>query len=313
MNKIAHFIVYSKAAPYLAALLYIVMWVSRAVPTGGVCISGCLGLLLMLVMGYLSVRVAREYLFSDGKNALPATLLFMGCAIEPQVAPLHGNGMLSILFAIACYVLLQTYRNRNAMGSYFLAFALVGALCLGLPSLWLVLPCLVLCGTFMESLHVRTFFAALWGLLFPCWIVVGVLFVIDRVDLIVYYFEQELPSIAKVSEVLSSPLQWAQLVWVLLLALPSSVMILLNHSMKLQASAGFRLLIASLVLLLIAIGLFPSCYSALSPCVLLCTSLVGATLFAGNTNRARNIYLFVLLILWFFLLGWQTWSNYQIY
>ena len=93
-----------------------------------------------------------------------------------------------ILFTIACYILLRTYRSRSAMGSYFLAFALVGSQCLMAPSLLLTLPWLVLCGVFMESLHVRTFLAALWGLLCPFWIVCGVLFLTDRVGDIATYF-----------------------------------------------------------------------------------------------------------------------------
>ena len=313
MHKIAHFIIYSKAAPYLAALLYVVMWTSSEVQGGGISLSGCLGLLLMLVVGYLSVRVAREHLFSDVKNALPATLFFMGCAIAPQVSSLRGEGAYLMLFPITCYVLLRTYRSRSAMGSYFLAFALIGVLCLKFPALWLTLPWLVLCGAFMESLHVRTSLAALWGLLLPCWVMVGVLFLTDRTELITLYFEQVLPSTSNVPEALTFSQQWLQLLWVFLLVLPGSVIILLNRTMKLQANAGFRLLIASLVVLLINIGLFPLCYAALFPCVLLYSSLIGAALFAGNGNRAKNIYLFVLLILWLLFLGWHTWSNYLIY
>ena len=70
MNKIAHFIIHSKAAAYIAALLYIVVWCSRSVQVGGIGFSDCLGLLLSLVMGYLSVRVAREFSLNDIKNVL---------------------------------------------------------------------------------------------------------------------------------------------------------------------------------------------------------------------------------------------------
>lgn len=313
MNKIAHFIVHSKAAAYIAALLCVAMWCSQSILAGGITLSGCFGLLLLLVAGYLSVRVARDYSFNDSRNALSATLFFMGCAVSPQVNPVSGNGVYFILFVAACYILLRTYRSRSAMGSYFLAFALVGILCLMTPSLLLTLPWLVLCGAFMESLHVRTFFAALWGLLLPYWVMAGVLFMTDRVELIAPYFEQVLPSTVGVLEVVKFPHQWMQLLWMLLLALPGSVMILLNRTMKLQASAGFRLLIVSLVVLIIAIWLSPSCYSALFPCVLLFSSLIGTALFVGNGGRGKNIYLIVLLILWLFALGLHVWSNYMMH
>lgn len=313
MNKIAHFIVHSKAAAYIAALLYIAMWCSHSVMAGGITFPGSLGLLLSLVAGYLSVRMAREHSFNDAKSALSATLFFMGCAIAPEVNPIRGDGAYFILFAVACYVLLRTYRSRSAMGSYFLAFALVGVLCLMSPSLLLTLPWVVLCGAFMESLHVRTFFASLWGLLLPYWVVAGVLFLTDRVGLVAPYFEQVLSPASNVFEVLDSPQQWMQLLWVFLLALPGSVTILLNRTMKLQASAGFRLLIVSFVVLLVAVGLSPMCCSALFPCILLYSSLIGTALFVGNDNRAKNIYLIVLLIFWLFSLGLHVWSNYMMH
>lgn len=312
MNKIAHFIVHSKAAAYIAALLYIAMWCSQSVLTEGFTLSNTLGLLLSLVVGCLSVRVAREYSFNNAKNELPATLFFMGCAIAPQTSFVCRDGTHFILFTIACYILLRTYRSRSAMGSYFLAFALVGSQCLMAPSLLLTLPWLVLCGVFMESLHVRTFFAALWGLLFPYWMMAGLLFLTDSVGLIAPYFEQVLQSASSVPNALASPQQWMQLLWVFLLALPGSIMILFNRTMKLQTSAGFRLLIISLVVLLVTIWLSPSCSSALLPCVLLFSSLIGTTLFVANGGRAKNIYLIVLLIFWLFILGLHIWSNYMI-
>ena len=313
MNKIVHFIVYSKAAAYIAALLYIVIWCSKSVLAGGITLWGSLGLLLSLVAGYLSVRVAREHSFNDTKGALPATLFFMGCAIAPQTSLVRSDVVHFILFIAACYILLCTYHRRSAMGSYFLAFALVGVQCLMAPSLLLTLPFLVLCGVFMESLHVRTFFAALWGLLLPYWVAFGVLFLTDRVSLIVPYLGQIQPSMLSGPAISDAPLRWMQLLWIFLLALPGSVMILLNRTVKLQANAGFRLLITSFVVLLVTVWLSPSCYSALLPCILLYSSLIGTVLFVGNGNRGKNIYLIVLLILWISFISQPIWINYTMH
>ena len=104
---------------------------------------------------------------------------------------------------------------------------------------------------------------------------------------------------------------WVPLLWALLLALPGSVTILLNRTMKLQTSAGFRFVMASLVVLFIAIFLSTECYMVLFPSVMLCVSLIGAGMFVTGEGRARNIYLLVLLTLWFVVLGSQVWSNYM--
>ena len=69
---------HSKAAAYIAALLCVVAWVIRLVEQGGGAdVYACLGLLLCIVVGYLSVKVSRELSFNEAKNTLPATLFFM--------------------------------------------------------------------------------------------------------------------------------------------------------------------------------------------------------------------------------------------
>lgn len=305
MNKIAHFIVHSKAAAYIAALLCMGAWALRAVwQGGGADTYGWLGLLLCIVVGYLSVKVGRELLLNDVKSVLPATLFFMGCTLQPQIMPAGIEGLHLLLFPLACYALLRTYRDRSAMGLYFLAFVFVGVECLLMPPLLLTLPWLVLCGAFMESLHGRTFFAALWGLLFPYWVVGCVLFLTDRVELIGPYFSRILPPLLDGYLISGTPQLWAQLLWTLLLVLPGSLSIVIDHTMKLQSSAGLRLLIVSLVLLLITVGLFPVMYQALAPCVLLYASLIGTAFFTRNMTRAKNIFLVAVLLAWIIFLGY---------
>ena len=312
MNKLAHFIVYSKAATYIAALLCIAMWVLHFVEQGGVGHS-YFALLMWVLATYFSVKFGRDLSFNEARSTLPVTLFFMGCALAPQMGMGYSGVLHFLLFSTACYVLLRTYRDRSAMGSYFLAFALIGVQCLMAPPLLLTLPCVVLCGAFMESLHGRTFLASLWGLLFPYWVTCGVLFLTDRTALIVPYLGQILPVPLAMSSVLDSPQLWAQPLWVLLLVLPSSVVLLLNRTMRIQASAGYRLLMLALVVLLVTVVISPAYYAMLSPCILLHVSLIGATMFVGGENRARNIYLVILFVMWLASLGLYVWNNFLSY
>lgn len=304
MKKLVHFITYSKAAAYIAALLCVVSW---CVQVETKTLAGVLWLLLSLVMGYLLIKVNREFSLSDTKNTLPATLFFMGSALAPNLLSQHGSGVHFILFSVACFMLLRTYRSRDAMGTYFLAFALIGVQCLLSPSLLLTLPFVVLGGAFLESLHGRTLFAALWGLLFPYWMTCGVLFLTDRVGLIAPYLGQVIP--VSSAPVLTSFNLWAQLLWALLLVVPGCIGILLNHTMKLQTSAGFRLIITALLVLAVAIGVSPANYSALFPCVLLGASLIGSALFVGSEKRARNIFLVVLVLVGLASLGYVLYGT----
>ena len=312
MNKLAHFIVHSKAATYIAALLCLVVWVLHLVKQGGGA-SDYLTLLIWTFAAYFSIRVGRELSYNEARSSLPVTLFFMGCAMAPQMG-MEWEGVLHFtLFSTACYTLLRTYRDRNAMGSYFLAFALIGVECLMAPPLLLTLPWIVLCGAFMESLNGRAFFASLWGLLLPYWVTCGVLFLTDRTALIVSYLGQILPTPSSIPTLQSEPQLWMQLLWVLLLVFPGSVMVLLDRTMRTQANAGYRLLMLALVVLLITVVVSPAYYSMLSPCILLYASLIGATMFVGDEGRAKNIYLVALLVFWIASLGLYVWNTFLKY
>lgn len=307
MNKIARFMIRSKAAACIAALLCVVSW---CIQVEAKTLTGFLWLLFSLLAGYLLIKVNREFSLSDSKSLLPTTFYFMGCCMAPDLFAQHGAGVHIILFSAACYVLLQTYRERYAMGSYFLAFTFIGIQCLLAPPLLLTFPWLVLCGAFMESLHVRTFFAALWGLLFPFWVAFGVLFLTDRLGVVAPYFEQIVSMTSTALPPQPVAHWWNLLLWPLLIVLPGSIGILLNRTMKLQASAGYRLLIGALVMLFVTMWLSSVHYAALLPCVWLIAAFIGSAMFTISDSRAKNIYLIVLLLIWLSFWGLSLWNNF---
>lgn len=309
MRKLIRFIVYSKVAAYIAALLWVIVWVLHLIKESGE-VRNYFTLLIWPFAGYLLVKMGRELSFNEARSPLPVTLFFMGGALAPQMGLGCGGALHFLLLPAACYALLRTYRNRDSMAVYFLAFALIGIQCLIIPPLLLVLPWMVLCGVFMDSLCGRTLLAALWGLLLPFWMAIGLLFLMDKTTLVVPYLEQVMPS-AWVMQ--GGELFVPQLAWVLLLLVPGGVILLFNRTMRAQASAGYRLLMLALVVLLIAVAISPEQYSVLSACILLYASLIGATMFVGNEGRARNIYLVALLVIWLVLLGLHVWSTYMRY
>ena len=126
--------------------------------------------------------------------------------------------------------------------------------------------------------------------------------------MVVPYIEQIFPEVSTMQQ--SNPQLWIQLLWVLLLAVPGSVMVLLNRTMRIQASAGYRLLMLALVVLLVTVVISPAHYTMLSPCILLYASLIGATMFVGNEGRGRNIYLVVLFVIWLASLGLYVWNSF---
>jgi hypothetical protein len=304
MNKLAHFIVHGKAATYIAALLCIVVGIVQMVRDGVGYLQGSLVLLAYLLAGLLLVRTGRELSLNGGKSSFAATLYYLGCAIAPRLSVDSSEGMAFLLLPVALYILLKTYRHRFSMGLYFLAFVLVGVACMLVPPLLWAMPLLVLCGLFMESLNGRTLLAALWGLLCPYWVMVGVLFLTDRIGEVPLYLQSLSSPMAASRELWNQPLVQGQWVWMLLLIVPTSAMVWFNHAMRLQANASFRFIATAFVVMTIAALAIPGTCLALSPSLLLLGSLMGSVQFMDTTRRGWNIYLFFLLLLWVFLGGY---------
>lgn len=303
--------VYSKAAVCIAALLCIASWWVQTEAKG---VVGILTLVLCLALGYLLLRANRELSLNDTKCTLPATLFYMGCALLPDLLVLRGVGLNFSLFSIACYLLLRTYRDREAMGRYFLAFSLIGAECLMAPRLLFTLPLLVLMGAFVESLHARSFFAALLGLLLPYWVAFCALFLTDRVGEMAQFFDfanAGIPSMGVfVMSGVSLPLSALPMLWALLLALPGCVKLLLDRTLKQRANGGYRFLMGVVAVLVLTVAVSGNLYLMLLPGILLLSSFIGASLFVGNRSRAKNIYLVLLLALWLLFIYMGVWSNF---
>ena len=304
MNKFAHFIVHGKAATYIAALLCIIVGFVQMVRDGAGYLQGSLVLLAYLLVGLLLVKTGRELSLNGGKSTFAATLYFLGCAIAPRLSVDSSEGMAFLLLPVALYLLLKTYRHRFSMGLYFLAFVLVGVACMLVPSLLWTMPFLVLCGLFMESLHGRTLLAALWGLLCPYWVMVGILFLTDRIGEVPLYIQVLASPLAATRELWHQPSVQGQWVWMLLLVVPAGATMWFNHAMRVQANASFRFITMAFVVMSIATMAIPGVCMVLSPCLLLLSSLIGSVQFMDTTRRGWNIYLIILLLLWVFLGGY---------
>ena len=304
MNKFAHFIVHGKAATYIAALLCIIVCFVQMVRDGAGYLQGILALLAYLLAGLLLVRTGRELSLNGGKSTFVATLYYLGCTIAPRLSVDSSEGLAFLLLPAALYVLLKTYRHRFSMGLYFLAFVLVGVACMLVPQLLWAMPLLVLCGIFMESLHVRTLLAALWGLLCPYWVMAGVLFLTDRIGEVPLYLQSLASPLAASRTLWGQPLVQGQWLWMLLLVVPAGVKIWFDHTLRAQANASFRFITIAFVVMFVASLAIPGVCLALSPCLLLLASLIGFVQFMDTTRRGWNIYLIILLLLWVLLGGY---------
>ena len=278
-------------------------------------------LFAMALVGYAFIRINAKFDFNSKHSTFPITLLFMGCAINPQLA-LCKDGILTLLLTTAAIgIVLYTYRKRHAMGSYFMAFALMGVASLFVPQMLYLIPVLLLCCQFMQSLHLRSALAALLGVLLPYWTAFCVLFLTDNMQRAQTFVEALMTKVSPMVPQLFLPLGESntmvlstmsiQLLWSMLLIAPAAVSLLYTVSLRVQTRAAMFLQCTIAITLIIASLILPSLYEPLRPTIILLSAIIGSTLFIGHCSRGQNIWLVILLLLWLLIASLYLWNSFS--
>lgn len=330
MKKITHFIIHSRAAAFVAALLMLCLWTYTIVtetdnnPIGWQNTASYLLLLIYPLTGYLLAWVDRQFALSGTRDPFPATIFFIGCCLAPQHALCPIGSIQLICIAPAIYLLLSTYRHRSAMGSYFMAFALMGIATIMTPQLLFIAPLLIIGCLFLQSLHARTLAASLLGLLFPYWIAFSILFLTDNLTHVNVFVKQltqytEPATIRLTADMgfippFSIPMTWSTIAWLVLLALPSIVYNSFNSTQQLRVRATRYFLATTTIIMFVAVSISPNLYNALIPSIILLSSAVGSALFAESQQSAgKNIWFIILLVIWLIILASYLWNSFMIY
>ncbi len=325
MKKILDFIVHSNAAGVLAAVALACMY---AVACNGYLPSAERSILIMetvewrdylslvgcILMGYLSVKLSAEYTLSNIHTQLPAVLFLMGCTIVPLQVCTPRNLAVLALLAAGCYVLLRTYRNNRASGSYFTAYVLVGLATLIEPQLLWTAPLLPLCCIPLRSISVRTIVAGVMGLLCVYWVTFSLLYVTDHMvvgyDLLARLTHCDWGSHPHHRTMNESLAILSSLLWILLLTIPGSAVILKDNTLNLRSRTCYYYCIAVLGTLLLLCMVLPMLCATLLPLCLLLAAYVGIPLYTEANTRGKCVYALAVLIVWTILITHQLWIRY---
>ena len=316
MKKIAQFIVHSKAAPIIAALLCLCVW--GYTDNGQSVALAYTQLFTFVLAGFTFIRINAKFDFNSKHSAFPITLLLMCSALNPQMT--WPGILMMVLLTSAISIVLHTYRKRHAMGSYFVAFALMSMGSLYVPQLLYLMPVLLVCCRLMQSLHLRSTLAALLGALFPYWTAFCVLFLTDNMQRIQTFTEALTANVTPVATHLLLPLgdgntmalptMSIQLCWSLLLIVPAAASLLYTVNVKVQTRATLFVQCTMLATFIIAAFILPSLYAPLQPVITLLTAIIGSTLFVSSRSRGQNIWLVALLLLWLLTASLYVWNSF---
>ena len=325
VKKIALFIAQSRVAAVIASLLCLGLWIYSLTGLDGQSVAseskiwGYAIVILYLLAGIAMVRLTKKHAINTKHQLLPMTLLMMGGALSPQLPTMSVGAIQLVLIMVAYHILLDTYRVRYAMSSYFMAFALLGVGSIITPQLLFVVPLLILSATPLQSLHFRAFCASLLGFLLPFWVAFSILFLTDSTHRISEYLASAIPSsypfptdglcipINGIS--VTIPIAAIHLVWILLTLIPASIHVITNVNIKVSVRASLYHTCLLILILLLAILVFPALYHVLLPTVLFLTPILGANFFDVHLSTLwRSVYLVVMTLIWLVFIGLHLWS-----
>lgn len=317
MKKIVDFIVYNKAATYVAALFCIALW--------GVSLNTTSSLLIpyvtctvYLVAGFFLMRTNERIVYSTAdKTSLTGTLFLMSCALAPSLATSITVMSHFILLSSALSLLLRTYRQPDSMGIYFTAFVLVGIISLTYPTILFVTPLLLICCLLLQSLHIRTILASIFGLLLPYWGAICVLFITEKSFPIDAYVEHLLsPTIVLQQEPITFingytfPAEAPQILWFFLLIMPGiSATFFSRITLKARTQASLYFLTTAVLLMLALIAIFPAFYTTMLPLLYLAASISSTVFFINGSHRWSRTYLIVITAAWLLMTIISIWNN----
>ena len=324
MTKITHFIVHSKVATAIAALLCIGVWIYAIVESGNGGVLSYLNLLLYVIFGMLIGSANERAATGSQRTTLHTTLYYMGCAINPQLAVWQESTICLMLMVAAYRIMATTYRGRTAMGSYFAAFALVGIASIYSPQLLYLVPVLILCCGFMQSLHARTAIAALLGVLVPYWVAFSILYLTDNTHQVQSFVERLTAGVSYApaalhvpigkGDTLAIPMIAIQWVWALMLAIPAIIRHTLSGTSKVKTRAIQNMQIGHMGTLFVGMLILPSLYTTMQPVLITLTATIGYGFFVSeNKSRGRNIWLITLFVIWLLILGLNVWNSFSTY
>lgn len=282
------------------------------------------GVLLTLGTAALLVRLVGANALFDTRSSLvslrprsphpqsPVFLLLMACT--PFALPLTAGTVTLPLTILSILILVTTHQQQQSVGEYFSAFLLLGLSSLFIPQWQLLVPFVLMGCLLLGSLTLRTFFAALLGLIAPWWTAAGVLFLMDGMERLVIPFRAYvlLPSIGQLAAL---PLgQLCGLVVMTLLALPALI-----HYPAVGPTLKERSRVVWLFLILLLVGtllltyaqpqLLPLLYPLLAALISLFVAQLAFTLHSRRSRTICQLMILVVLLLYATRPLWMPSSN----
>lgn len=301
-NRVAE----SRLALPAIAIYAIVMWITSGLFTKGLWLQFS----LFVISTYLIVEMNNKYaLIRTYSRMVSCSFLVMTIAAAELFFSVSGN-IVQLCFIAFYTILFNCYQNKKSSGWTFYAFS-----CLGLASLIFVqilyfIPVLWLIMLFnIQSLSIRTFWASIFGIIVPYWIM-GCYYLIngDLKNIATHFIElSQFGTFAQFTSLTVNKI--ATFTYVLVLAITGSIhFIRKNYNDKIRIRMIFNTFIIMDILSAIFIILQPQHYDILIRLMIVNTCPLIGHFITLTKTRITNIGFYIILVSSILLTIFNLWS-----
>lgn len=256
-----------------------------------------MGVALSLLTVYLMAEFNNKFVLlrisSRMLSSTLATLLTM-CVFLHNFQPAH----IVLVFVMTAYFpLFFSYQRTNSMPLIFTVFLMISAASLVAPKLLLITPAFWIVQIALRSFTIRTFFASLFGIITPFWILLGTAYINGTLESTYAHFIG-IFHFVKPDFTAWSMHHWLSFALVTLMGLSGCLNFYRQSYLDKTRTRTYMgvaviMFIASLVLLLLETAHFNEIF----PLVLINASILSGHHLASESTRFSNIYTIIICIL----------------
>lgn len=204
-----------------------------------------------------------------------------------------------LLFVVAVWLLYRIDEVADVRHQLYTVFAIVATYTLLFPQFLLLLPFLFIYPTMCSKLNIRTFSAALLGMVTPLWVVGALLYLFPQLQPLFDGFKEHLSSFLQAPRVVVTPSMIVRLCAETAITIPAMVHFAVTATVGriyLRRRMIFGMLLY--VVLWLAGWLQPQLYTLLFIWRLPMIAMLAAYIFPALPVKTSNIYMLSTLLLW---------------
>jgi hypothetical protein len=252
--------------------------------------------ILYAIIGYSLIELNSTFAIIRMRASVQTSLFLLFTAACPVLHQLHAGNITAIAILLSIYFLFKSYQVHQSSGDLFHSFLFIGIGSLAFPQFVILIPIWLIGAYNLQSLNIRSFFAAIIGWSIPYWFLFGHAYYHGDMALLYKPFI-DLASFQPINFRNVSLSDTVTIAYLFILFAVSSIHCLVtSYQDKIRTRSYLRFLIFLNFCLFILLALQPMHIACLLSSLLVGVSILVGHLFVLTRNKISNLFFIFSLI-----------------